>query len=132
MVPITRKGALEQVDPPRSPRETLSTMYDLPSENSEEPGLPNEFHDLQPQLLSPTLRLSGYTRDNCFTARDLNLYADAYAFRGNLRILQDNEQGALEDLQKALEIYKTRGDLIMAHSMEQLIESIREEHQLGK
>lgn len=76
MVPITRKGALEQVDPPRSPRETLPTMYDLPSENLEERGLPDEFHDLQPQLLSRTLRLSRYTRDNCFTASDLNLYYD--------------------------------------------------------
>jgi hypothetical protein len=76
MVPITRKPALEQVDPPRSPRETLPTMYDLPSENSEEPGLPDEFHNLQPQLLSRTLRLSRYTRENCFTASDLNLYYD--------------------------------------------------------
>jgi Uma2 family endonuclease len=76
MVPITRKPALEQVDPPRSPRETLPTMYDLPSENPEEPGLPDEFHDLQPQLLSRTLPLSRYTRENCFTASDLNLYYD--------------------------------------------------------
>jgi Uma2 family endonuclease len=74
MVPITRKPALEQVDPLRSPRETLPTMYDLPSENPEEPGLPDEFHDLQPQLLSRTLRLKNYTRENCFTASDLNLY----------------------------------------------------------
>jgi Uma2 family endonuclease len=27
-------------------------MYDLPSEFPEEPGLPDVFHDLQPQLLS--------------------------------------------------------------------------------
>jgi Uma2 family endonuclease len=51
-------------------------MYDLPSENPEEPGLPDEFHNLQPQLLSRTLRLSRYTRENCFTASDLNLYYD--------------------------------------------------------
>lgn len=76
MVPFTRKPALEQVDPPLSPRKTLPTMYDLPSENPEEPGLPDEFHDLQPQLLSRTLQLSGYTRENCFTASDLNLYYD--------------------------------------------------------
>ncbi|PSB25011.1 hypothetical protein C7B82_24875 [Stenomitos frigidus ULC18] len=49
-------------------------MYDLPSEDSKEPGLPDEFHDLQPQLLSRTLSLGGYSRDNCFTASDLNLY----------------------------------------------------------
>jgi Uma2 family endonuclease len=76
MVPINRKPRLEQVDPPRSPREILPTMYDLPSENPEEPGLPDEFHDLQPQLLSRTLWLSTYTRENCFTASDLNLYYD--------------------------------------------------------
>jgi Uma2 family endonuclease len=51
-------------------------MYDLPSENPEEPGLPDEFHNLQPQLLSRTLRLSRYSRENCFTASDLNLYYD--------------------------------------------------------
>jgi hypothetical protein len=40
-----------QTDPPRPPQEVLPTMYDLPSEDPEEPGLPDEFHDLQPQLL---------------------------------------------------------------------------------
>lgn len=76
MVPITRRPIIEQADPPRSPRYTLPTMYDLPSENPEEPGLPDEFHDLQPQLLSRTLQLNDYTRDNYFTASDLNLYYD--------------------------------------------------------
>lgn len=33
-----------QSDPPLSPRLTLPTMYDLPSENPESPGLPDEFH----------------------------------------------------------------------------------------
>lgn len=65
---------IEQHDPPRSPKEVLPTMYDLPSEDPEEPGLPDEFHDLQPQLLSRTLSLMGYSRENCFTASDLNLY----------------------------------------------------------
>jgi Uma2 family endonuclease len=51
-------------------------MYDLPSEDPEEPGLPDEFHDLQPQLLSRTLRLTGYPSDRYFTASDLNLYYD--------------------------------------------------------
>ena len=76
MVPITDKPILKQVDPPRSPRETLPTMYDLPSENPEEPGLPDEFHNLQPQLLSRTLQLSDYPRNSYFTASDLNLYYD--------------------------------------------------------
>jgi Uma2 family endonuclease len=67
---------IEQTDPPRSPKETLPTMYDLPSEDPEEPGLPDEFHDLQPQLLSRTLRLTDYARGEYFTASDLNLYYD--------------------------------------------------------
>jgi Uma2 family endonuclease len=67
---------IEQTDPPRSPRETLPTMYDLPSEDPEEPGLPDEFHDLQPQLLSATLRLTDVSRDRIFTGTDLNLYYD--------------------------------------------------------
>jgi Uma2 family endonuclease len=52
-------------------------MYDLPSEDSEEPGLPDEFHDLQPQLLNRTLYLLNYIRQNYFTASDLNLYYNA-------------------------------------------------------
>jgi Uma2 family endonuclease len=51
-------------------------MYDLPSEDPEEPGLPDEFHDLQPQFLSLTLRLDSYSRDRLFTGTDLNLYYD--------------------------------------------------------
>jgi Uma2 family endonuclease len=51
-------------------------MYDLPSENPEDPGLPDEFHDLQPQLLSATLRLRQYPPDCLFTGTDLNLYYD--------------------------------------------------------
>jgi len=84
MVSINYKPILEQVDSPdlqnvsagASPRETLPTMYDLPSEYPEEPGLPDQFHDLQPQFLSRSLRLSNYSSDNCFSASDLNLYYD--------------------------------------------------------
>jgi Uma2 family endonuclease len=54
----------------------LPTMYDLPSEDPEEPGLPDEFHDFQPHLLSATLRLAGVERDRIFTGTDLNLYYD--------------------------------------------------------
>ncbi|UBF24212.1 Uma2 family endonuclease [Kovacikia minuta CCNUW1] len=71
-----RSYPIPQMEPPLSPRETLPTMYDLPSEDPEESGLPDEFHDLQPQLLSATLRLSGYARDQIFTGTDLNLYYD--------------------------------------------------------
>jgi Uma2 family endonuclease len=68
--------SIDREDSPHSPKDTLPTMYDLPSEDSEEPGLPDEFHDLQPQLLSRTLWLLGYSRQKCFTASDLNLYYD--------------------------------------------------------
>ncbi len=35
---------IPQSDPPLSPRLILPTMYDLPSEDPEEPGLPDEYH----------------------------------------------------------------------------------------
>lgn len=63
-----------QTDPPRSPRETLPTMYDLPSEDPEESGLPDEFHYYQPQLLRETFQPPAYTPDAIFVASDLNLY----------------------------------------------------------
>jgi Uma2 family endonuclease len=50
----------------------LPTMFDLPSENPEEPGLPDVFHPLQAFLLSLTFRIDGPR----FTALDLNLYYD--------------------------------------------------------
>ncbi len=65
-----------QQDPPAPPRETLPTMYDLPSENPEEPGLPDEFHDWQPQFLSQTFRPTKYPSSQVFSASDMNLYYD--------------------------------------------------------
>ncbi|MEA5620793.1 Uma2 family endonuclease [Cronbergia sp. UHCC 0137] len=65
-----------QTNQPLSPKETLPTMYDLPSENQEEPGLPDEFHLLQPELLRLTFRPSDYSENNIFIASDLNLYYD--------------------------------------------------------
>ncbi len=70
------KYPVPQTDPPKSPRETLPTMYDLPSEDPEEPGLPDEFHDLQPQLLSLTFRPQQYPPSRVFTGTDMNLYYD--------------------------------------------------------
>ena len=55
-----------QTDPPRSPRETLPTMYDLPSEDPKEPGLPDEFHYYQPQLLRETFLSFRCTRPSTF------------------------------------------------------------------
>ncbi|MFB2835175.1 Uma2 family endonuclease [Floridanema evergladense] len=70
------KYPVEQSDPPRSPRETLPTMYDLPSENPEEPGLPDEFHYYQPALLSQTFCPGSYPAEEIFSAGDMNLYYD--------------------------------------------------------
>ena len=67
---------IEQTDPPRSPQETLPTMYDLPSEDPEEPGLPDEFHLWQAELLSQTFRPPTYPPERVFVASDLNLYYD--------------------------------------------------------
>ena len=70
------KYPVEQTEPPRSPRDTLPTMYNLPSENPEEPGLPDEFHALQPQLLSRTCRPPQISAQQMFTGADMNLYYD--------------------------------------------------------
>ncbi|MEO1146202.1 MAG: Uma2 family endonuclease [Cyanobacteria bacterium J06638_22] len=78
MTSLSGKPARIQDDPPRSPRVSLPTMYDLPSEFPEEPGLPDEFHDLQPQLLSRTLELRQYRREHWFSGTDLNVYYDVH------------------------------------------------------
>lgn len=70
------RPSIPQTDPPLSPKLTMPTMYDLPSEDPKEPGLPDEFHDLQPHLLTRTLRLVDYAPDRIFTGTDLNLYYD--------------------------------------------------------
>lgn len=56
-------------------------MYDLPSEEPEEPGLPDVgdspsrdvFHLLQPQLLREAFQPAAYPPDQIFVASDLNL-----------------------------------------------------------
>ncbi len=65
-----------QSDPPKPPKEVLPTMYDLPSEDPEEPGLPDEFHNLQPQLLRETFQPATYPPEQIFTGTDINLYYD--------------------------------------------------------
>lgn len=65
-----------QTDPPRSPKEVLPTMYDLPSEDPQEAGLPDEFHIFQSQLLRETFCPPGYPLDQVFVGTDLNLYYD--------------------------------------------------------
>jgi len=66
-----------QIDPPPPPKEVLPTMYNLPSEDSEEPGLPDQFHIWQPRLLEDTFQPPNYESDEVFIASDLNLYYDA-------------------------------------------------------
>jgi Uma2 family endonuclease len=63
-----------QTDPPISATESLPTMYDLPSEDPKEPGLPDEFHIYQPQLLEETFRPTTYSANEIFVASDLNIY----------------------------------------------------------
>jgi len=65
-----------QEEPPRSPRETLPTMYDLPSEEVGESGLPDEFHVFQSQLLRETFQPLNYSIDEVFVGTDINLYFD--------------------------------------------------------
>ncbi len=57
-------------------RRPLPTMYDLPSENPEDPGLPDVFHIYQPQLLEETFLPPFYPPERFFVATDLNLYYD--------------------------------------------------------
>jgi Uma2 family endonuclease len=81
---------------------TLPTMYDLPSENPEEPGLPDEYHLWQSQLCSATFRPATFPPEQVFVASDLNLYYDPdhtlwykrpdwYAVVGNSRLYEDRE-----------------------------------------
>ena len=58
---------------PRSPLETMPTMYDLPSELVGELGLPDEFHCIQADLLSETDQPVGYPPEEILLASDLNL-----------------------------------------------------------
>lgn len=61
---------------PRPPSETMPTMYDLPSENPEDLGLPDLFHLSQPRFLDETLHSPIESSRPILTASDLNLYFD--------------------------------------------------------
>jgi Uma2 family endonuclease len=63
---------------PEPPHKTLPTMYDLPSEFPEEPGLADEFHDFQPQLLRETFASPVYPAEEVFFGADLNIYYDVH------------------------------------------------------
>ncbi|MDM8559059.1 Uma2 family endonuclease [Candidatus Parabeggiatoa sp. HSG14] len=75
---LLEKPFIPQTLQPRSPKETLPTMYDLPSENQEESGLPDDFHYFQPQLLRETFQPPDYSSDQVYVASDLNLYYDVH------------------------------------------------------
>ncbi|BAC89501.1 Uma2 family endonuclease [Gloeobacter violaceus] len=60
----------------RPPRRSLPTMYDLPSEEVGQPGLPDEYHLRQAQLLTETFRPTTHPAERIFTACDVNLYYD--------------------------------------------------------
>jgi Uma2 family endonuclease len=62
---------------PKSTSLPLPSMYDLPSEDPEEPGLPDEFHDFQPNLLRETCKPTTEVAPECFMGADLNLYYDS-------------------------------------------------------
>ena len=72
---MTNPTFLDRVPSPPSPAETMPTMYDLPSEDGEESGLPDEFHDFQPQLLRETCQPIQSAAE-IFIGADLNLYYD--------------------------------------------------------
>jgi Uma2 family endonuclease len=68
MINITSK---QQKLPQTSPkRENLPTMYDLPSEEVGEPGLPDQFHPLQAELLEQTFQPRNYSSEQVFSADD--------------------------------------------------------------
>jgi Uma2 family endonuclease len=66
-----------ELDPYLKKQTPLPTMYDLPSEDPEEPGLPDEFHVIQPQLLRETCKLPTYSENDIFIGTDINLYYDS-------------------------------------------------------
>jgi len=61
---------------PLAPRQTLPTMYDLPSEDPEEISMRDQYHGLQSRLLSDTFQPPNITSEQVFVASDLNIYYD--------------------------------------------------------
>jgi Uma2 family endonuclease len=58
------------------PKNQLPTQYDLPSDDLEESGVPDEFHLYQPQLLRETFRPAAFAPEEVFIGADLHLYYD--------------------------------------------------------
>ncbi|MCP4350879.1 MAG: Uma2 family endonuclease [Desulfobacterales bacterium] len=66
----------DEYDSAISFEEMLPTMYDLPSENPEEPGVPDQFHTWQSELLTQTFIPPSHDPEHIMTASDMNLYYD--------------------------------------------------------
>ena len=73
-MPLKTPADLMQTDPPLPPKDTLPTMYDLPSEDPQEPSLPDVFHYYQPHPLQETF----CPPERIFAAEDLNFYYDVH------------------------------------------------------
>lgn len=69
-------STLIQRDSRRLAREMLPTMYDLPSEEIGDAGMPDEYHVHQAVLLNETFRPTTVSPDEVFSAVDMNLYYD--------------------------------------------------------
>ncbi|MCP4702765.1 MAG: Uma2 family endonuclease [Gammaproteobacteria bacterium] len=67
-----------QTELARPVRKTLPTMYDLPSEDPEGPGSPDEFHMYQRQLLRETFAPRNYPPEQMFIGANMNLYYDVH------------------------------------------------------
>jgi hypothetical protein len=65
-----RVSSMHQLHP-LSPAETLTKMYDLPSKNPDESGLPDRFHEFQSRLLREPCQLTKV--EQVFIGVDLNL-----------------------------------------------------------
>ncbi|MDJ1185789.1 Uma2 family endonuclease [Roseofilum casamattae] len=92
-------------------QKTLPTMYDLPSEDPEEPGLPDQFHDLQPTLLAATFNSPVYPENKRLIAKDLNLYYDVrhthwYKRPDWFLVLNNEDFGRQEDLRLSYLIWQ--------------------------
>ncbi|MBG1266500.1 tetratricopeptide repeat protein [Nostoc sp. WHI] len=59
-------------------------------------------------------------------------YAEAYVFRGNVLPLEGQPQKGIEDAEKAIAIYNSRGDSVRAAMVQQLVENIQRGIQEGE
>jgi Uma2 family endonuclease len=67
---------LTEAEPAVAVRHTLPSMYDLPSEEIGDAGMPDEYHVHQATLLAETFRPPALQPDEYFSAVDMNLYYD--------------------------------------------------------